>query len=196
MAGVIRRLVRWVRRQEFRLAAVAAGYAGWRCGGVWLAGVGAFTVPLLWACWTPGLLVPRRVRRWWRSRPYTDPETGEPARRPRPPIRPRVERAALALGRCDYCHARGPGLVFGRDRPPLAADHLCPYSEGGSNGLFNLGPLCRTCNGRKLDYWPGRLISRARKWRPARGAGLILAAERWARWSPLRWVCAWVALVA
>lgn len=41
--------------------------------------------------------------------------------------------------RCAYC---------GEDRP-LTKDHIIPLSEGGSDDIGNIQPLCRNCNSKK-----------------------------------------------
>lgn len=49
-------------------------------------------------------------------------------------------------------------LACGSDDPPTI-DHVIPISQGGSNTVDNVQPLCNSCNGRKraktIDYRPG-----------------------------------------
>jgi HNH endonuclease len=124
-------------------------------------------------------LIPRTWRSWWRRG------------RPRPHIpdrlRYRVQRADR--WQCVYC-----GYHY-----DLQLDHVRPWSAGGLSSLWNLVTLCGTCNRAKSNYWryrSGRIIYRAytadgAERMPSRseiaGAALILAAERHARLSPLRW---------
>lgn len=50
-------------------------------------------------------------------------------------------------------------LCCGASGVPLAADHVVPLTKGGSNGIENIQPLCRSCNSKKsnrhsTDYRP------------------------------------------
>lgn len=57
----------------------------------------------------------------------------------------------------------GRCLCCGRVNVPLEADHIVPVSQGGSNSIDNIQPLCRSCNAKKnaktvdyrLAYWWG-----------------------------------------
>lgn len=54
-------------------------------------------------------------------------------------------RLALVLGNtCAYCGRAGDDRL-------LEPDHVVPLSRGGYNGLTNLLPSCRSCNGDKRD---------------------------------------------
>lgn len=44
--------------------------------------------------------------------------------------------------RCAFC---------GEDKP-LTKDHILPLSEGGSNYIQNIQPLCRNCNSKKWKH--------------------------------------------
>lgn len=44
-----------------------------------------------------------------------------------------------AVGCCVYCGSAGP----------LEPDHVIPVTRGGSNGIGNIVPSCRRCNGAK-----------------------------------------------
>lgn len=62
-------------------------------------------------------------------------------------------KLALSLGNvCAYCNGDGP----------LEPDHVVPISRHGHNGLTNILPACRRCNGRKSDMtvkaWSARLL--------------------------------------
>lgn len=46
---------------------------------------------------------------------------------------------ATARWRCVSC----------KQPKPLVRDHIVPLSEGGSDYIFNIQPLCRACNSRK-----------------------------------------------
>lgn len=45
---------------------------------------------------------------------------------------------------CLACHAPGDGRLV-----VLTKDHVVPISQGGSDGIENLQPLCFDCNARK-----------------------------------------------
>lgn len=54
-------------------------------------------------------------------------------------------RLATSLGNaCAYCEGDNDGL-------PLEPDHVVPLSRHGHNGLTNILPSCRRCNGDKRD---------------------------------------------
>lgn len=57
------------------------------------------------------------------------------------------EAARLRNSDCYYCGALGPGTI----------DHVVPLSRGGTHGVGNLVPCCRTCNTSKgtkfLSEW-------------------------------------------
>jgi len=42
-------------------------------------------------------------------------------------------------------------LCCGSTNEPLTVDHVIPLSEGGSNDISNIQPLCLSCNSRKQD---------------------------------------------
>lgn len=57
------------------------------------------------------------------------------------------------------CDAHGGCCAACGERTALTADHIVPLSRGGSNGIDNIQPLCRSCNSRKhtrtVDYRKG-----------------------------------------
>jgi 5-methylcytosine-specific restriction endonuclease McrA len=54
------------------------------------------------------------------------------------------------------CQAQGGRCLACGTSGPLTADHVIPLAKGGSNGIENIQPLCRSCNSRKgtktIDY--------------------------------------------
>lgn len=107
------------------------------------------------------------------------------------PIRSWVRRAVFRADRyrCVYCHKyfrRGKGLE---------ADHYWPYAGGGLSNAFNVLSLCKFHNDVKSNYWmdpDGYEHYRPYGYANIEMAREILAAERWRRRNPLRWVrCAW-----
>jgi 5-methylcytosine-specific restriction endonuclease McrA len=52
----------------------------------------------------------------------------------------------------------GEKCVSCKEAKPLTVDHIVPLSEGGSNTIDNIQPLCKSCNSSKLkkvkDYRP------------------------------------------
>jgi 5-methylcytosine-specific restriction endonuclease McrA len=64
---------------------------------------------------------------------------------PSPPIKPNEEqRKAILKGygcRCFACGSDGP----------LTIDHIKPIAHGGRAALYNLQPLCKSCNQAKAD---------------------------------------------
>lgn len=48
---------------------------------------------------------------------------------------------------CSYCGTDNEGQ-------PFEPDHVVPLSRGGHNGLTNILPACRRCNGQKRDLLP------------------------------------------
>lgn len=54
------------------------------------------------------------------------------------------------------------GVCLACGGTPVTVDHVMPLSQGGSNTLRNLQPLCRRCNARKggqiVDYRDPRLL--------------------------------------
>ena len=55
--------------------------------------------------------------------------------------------------RCAHCHkwcGRAGGEKAGiKEHEIMEVDHIRPWSQGGSNELWNLQPLCRPCNRKK-----------------------------------------------
>lgn len=142
-------------------------------------------LPLLLAlaCCAPGvagLAVPRRCRMWWRDLHY--------GRRPHISVRLRRLVYRADRYRCVYCRAADD----------LQLDHVRPWAAGGLTALFNLVTLCGPCNRVKSNYWRYRsgyvmyrgwpqtaALSRSQQ---LAAAASILAVERRARMSPLRWL--------
>lgn len=67
--------------------------------------------------------------------------------------------------RCPVCDCLmvAPWMAFDRVSG-LTIDHLVAYSEGGSNELGNLIPLCASCNSSKcaktlIEWLPGRMVA-------------------------------------
>lgn len=63
---------------------------------------------------------------------------------------------------CVSCGIEGTRLIRGRDKKgnyhwdvytkdllPITVDHILPVSKGGTNDLFNLQPMCSSCNSKK-----------------------------------------------
>jgi hypothetical protein len=123
----------------------------------------------------PGLL-PYRVRMWWRRR------------RDRPHIPNWLRRAVYAADRyaCIWCGAVAD----------LQVDHIRPWACGGLSCLWNTATLCGPHNRIKSCYWvyrSGLVVYRSFPGSDDEAtAAAILAAERRARRSPLRWLrAAW-----
>ncbi len=185
------------RRAGLAGTGAAAGIAGWLADGELgrLPGLAAsvavaeFTVPvLIVAAWFgPGLLAGACIPREWRAghRYRHGRQFCRSAR-----ITARIKRAVLAADRyrCVACGLAGD----------LQIDHVMPWSCGGLSSLFNLMVLCGGCNRVKSNYWrwrDGRVTYRGVEGRAdERRAAVILAAERRARWNPLRWWRAAIAL--
>jgi 5-methylcytosine-specific restriction endonuclease McrA len=129
----------------------------------------------------PQLLVPRRMRCWWRR-----------GQDHRPAIPVFLRRAVLAADHycCCWCGAT----------LSLQMDHVRPWSLGGLNALWNLVTLCGRCNRVKSNYWRDR--DGYVHYRGFDGsenaveAARILAYERRHRWHPGRWVRAGLTLAA
>jgi 5-methylcytosine-specific restriction endonuclease McrA len=155
--------------------------------------------PVLSAGWlafsTPGgvlsLCVSRRTRyayrrklmnRGWRPRSRAQQRSSKISAR----LRRMVERADRH--RCAYCRTRWQP---GGDRFPV--DHMVPWVMGGLTCLWNCALLCKRCNTVKSCYWvaPSGHVYYRGKGTPPRDAPLILAAERAARRSLLRWLRAY-----
>jgi hypothetical protein len=124
---------------------------------------------------SPGVLVPRR----WRM---ATAGTGRARRStPGPGAVLRADRR-----RCVFCGSRDS----------LQLDHIIPWSFGGLTWVWNLMVLCGRCNRVKSNYWKspqGRVYYRA--WKDSGNAGLaaqIHAAELRHRYSPLRWLRAFI----
>lgn len=66
--------------------------------------------------------------------------------------RQRVKVNPFGTGRCSYC------LRYTSD---LTADHIVPFSKGGSDAPDNLVPACQSCNSRKHDTSLLGFITRA-----------------------------------
>ena len=141
--------------------------AGYCC----LAGLCLLALP---AASRDGLFVPRKVRA---------------EQRHRNPRRHRQVPARLAR----RIHAADRRCVVSRDhRGPVQIDHFMPYAHGGLMVCWNLLGLCQRCNLVKSDFWrwpSGDYSYHAGPdhWDPAE-AEAIVAAERRARWRPLRWL--------
>jgi len=80
----------------------------------------------------------------------------------------RVRRMKAAKAKGDHTYAEWKMMVRFFDnhcvrcgkRDFVQCDHIVPVSEGGSNGMGNLQPLCALCNTMKgfwdiVDYRPG-----------------------------------------
>lgn len=168
--------------------------AGWTRAGEPLhqAGLGfVLVLGVLGALLTPGvivsveamprLLVPNRLRIWWRR-----------GQDHRPTIRAYLRRAVYAADghRCCWC-----GAVEN-----LQIDHIRPWSLGGLNALWNLITLCRRCNKIKSNCWLARDgYVFYRPWPGCNDKYLALAILRFEkrhRWNPARWVRAGISLAA
>ena len=59
----------------------------------------------------------------------------------------------------DLCEQFGHRCACCRGKKPLAADHIVPVSKGGTSYIWNIQPLCKSCNTRKgtkiIDYRSG-----------------------------------------
>lgn len=62
----------------------------------------------------------------------------------------RRRKCLLPLSECAYCGQKLDG------QPSL--DHVLPRSRGGSDGVGNRAPSCRTCDRRKDDRTPQELV--------------------------------------
>jgi HNH endonuclease len=129
----------------------------------------------------PGMVVPRRIRKWYRR-------SWMRGARPHIPVILRRGVYAADRSRCVYC---GSGLK-------LQLDHIFPWSLGGLTSLWNMAVLCGRCNRVKSNYW--RFRSGYVVYRSFQGsdnalmAAEILACERRVRWNMLRWMRAALAL--
>lgn len=56
----------------------------------------------------------------------------------------------------ELCEKYGNKCLCCEQKKPLTADHVIPLAKGGSNGIGNIQPLCKTCNSSKgtksIDY--------------------------------------------
>ncbi len=182
------------RRGGFPLLAVlplaggwsAWGYEGTPGGGYAMLAITAagllagITAPalLLAIAQLPKALVPARLLAWHRR-----------DREDRPHIPDRLRRAVYAADgwKCRHCRATGT----------LQLDHVRPWSTGGLTTFWNLVTLCAYCNRVKSNYWTenGRVIYRAFAGaNHPEIAAAILAREKRARWSPVRWARASMSL--
>lgn len=139
----------------------------------------------------PLLLIPNRMRIWWRRgqdhRPYI-------------PLWLRYAVYAADRRRCCYCGSEWQ----------LQLDHVRPWSRGGLSVMWNMMTLCGPCNRIKSNYWVDRdgyvhyrvfadsgskkLTAEVRD--SQRIAAEILAYELRHRWRPGRWVRAGWTLAA
>lgn len=53
----------------------------------------------------------------------------------------------------DLCEAMGGRCLRCNSDAPLTKDHVVPVSQGGTNDIGNLQPLCRPCNAAKKDKY-------------------------------------------
>jgi 5-methylcytosine-specific restriction endonuclease McrA len=51
------------------------------------------------------------------------------------------------------CFAVGFKCLCCGEKKPLEADHVIPVSKGGTSWLWNIQPLCRSCNAKKSDKY-------------------------------------------
>lgn len=58
----------------------------------------------------------------------------------------------------DLCNQYGNKCLSCGEEKPLQADHIVPLAKGGTNYIWNIQPLCGSCNGHKftkiVDYRP------------------------------------------
>jgi hypothetical protein len=162
----------WVHFHEpFRIEGLLAVVAIGLLAGAMTPGIAVSAASL------PLLLVPVRLRCWWRR--------GAPRNAQRSSYIPlRLRRAVLAADwyRCAWCHST----------ERLQIDHIRPWSRGGLTVLWNLMTLCGECNRLKSDYWiyrGGRARYNAFEgWHNPDQADGILRYEKLHRWSPGRWI--------
>lgn len=98
----------------------------------WRGGVTPYEAHKRWVAKNPERMAHLKARRYARERNAAGSHTFEQW----------AELKTRNENRCAYCG----------EQKPLTKDHIVPLSEGGSDYIENIQPLCRNCNSRKWKH--------------------------------------------